>query len=371
VWAKLTATDWRFSSMYLEAIAGMLSVSMTGCRNGRQNAAMILAGDIGGTKTLLALFSDQDSTQVHVPLHEETFPSARYASLDEIVRAFLTQVGQDAGPINAACFGVAGPVIGTRARITNLPWEIDANTLSTALGGARVRLINDLEAIGTAVPALTTDDLHTLNEGEPVSGGTLAVIAPGTGLGEAFLIWSGNGYRAYASEGGHASFAPTNEREMDLLRELLRHYEHVSYERICSGSGMPNLYAALRDSGQAPETPDVAEQLATADDQTPIIMNAALDTAAPCPLCTLTLETFVSILGAEAGNLALKVLATGGVYLGGGIPPRIVPALQHERFLRAFQHKGRFAGLLSRVPVHIILHSRPALLGAALYAFET
>jgi glucokinase len=328
---------------------------------------MILAGDIGGTKTVLALFSRQAG--IHDPLDVQTFPSGRYASLDQIVREFLDGSEHGGEPVHSACMGVAGPVIGNRARITNLPWEIDATELRDTLNGAQVRLTNDLESIGTAVPALTAEHLHTLHAGEPVAGGTLAVIAPGTGLGEAFLVARGEGYHAYASEGGHASFAPTNELEQDVLRELWKHYEHVSYERICSGSGLPNLYAALRDLGRAPETPHVVEQLAAADDKTPIIMQAAQDAEAPCPLCTLTLETFVSILGAEAGNLALKVLATGGIYLGGGIPPRILPALQHERFLRAFWHKGRFADLLARVPVHVIVHPQPALLGAALWAF--
>jgi glucokinase len=328
---------------------------------------MILAGDIGGTKTVLALFEPEAS--IHDPLDVQTFVSGRYTSLDQIVRDFLAGSEYGDTPIHSACMGVAGPVIGNRARITNLPWEIDAHDLRDTLGGAQVRLINDLEAIGSAVPVLEGDDLTMLHDGDPVLGGNIAVIAPGTGLGEAFLVSDGARYHAYASEGGHASFAPTNELELELLRELWKHYGHVSYERICSGSGLPNLYAALRDMGRAPETPAVAEQLATADDQTPIIMDAAQDPEAPCSLCQLTLETFVSILGAEAGNLALKVLATGGVYLGGGIPPRILPALQHERFLGAFLHKGRFTQLLERVPVHVILHPRPALLGAALYAF--
>jgi glucokinase len=328
---------------------------------------MILAGDIGGTKTVLALFSEESG--MHDPLEVQTFVSGRYTSLDQIVRDFLAGSEYGDTPIHSACMGVAGPVIGNRARITNLPWEIDARELRDTLGGAQARLINDLEAIGSAVPMLTSEHLLTLHEGEPVSGGNIAVIAPGTGLGEAFLVSDGARYHAYPSEGGHASFAPTNELELEVLRELWKHYGHVSYERICSGSGLPNLYAALRDTGRVQETPAVAEQLATAEDQTPIIMQAAQNEDAPCPLCQLTLETFVSILGAETGNLALKVLATGGIYLGGGIPPRIVPALQHERFVRAFLNKGRFTQLLERMPVYVILHPRPALLGAALWAF--
>jgi glucokinase len=272
--------------------------------------------------------------------------------------------------VDRASFGVSGPVVDGQAEITNLPWVLDEMQLAEALGLSSVRLLNDLDAIAHAVPLLKSDDLHTLNVGQPVSGGAIAVIAPGTGLGEAFLVWDGSRYRAQASEGGHADFAPTNLLEIGLLRYLLQRFEHVSYERVCSGRGIPHIYAYLKDSGYAEEPTWLAEQLATADDPTPIIAKAALDEARPCELCVATLNTFVSVMGAEAGNLALKVVATGGVYLGGGIPPRILPALEKKPFMEAFQRKGRLSDLMAEIPVHVILDPKVALLGAACHGLE-
>ena len=327
---------------------------------------MLLAGDIGGTKTNLAVFSPEDGPRA--PLAEATFPSARYPSLEMLVREFLSQVNLKA---NRASFGVAGPVAAGRATITNLPWVMDERQLQEALNLLSVRLLNDLAAIAHAVPFLEPADLHPLNVGQPALGGAIAVIAPGTGLGEAFLTWDGSRYRAHPSEGGHTDFAPTNLLELELLRYLLGRFEHVSYERVCSGRGLPNIYAYLRDSGYAEEPAWLAEQLAAADDPTPVIANAALDGERPCELCVATLNAFVSILGTEAGNLALKVLATGGVYLGGGIPPRILPALQDERFMEAFRDKGRMRGLMHRIPVHVILNPKVALIGAACHCLGT
>lgn len=326
---------------------------------------MLLAGDIGGTKTNLAVFSPE--TGPRTPLGEATFSSARYPSLEVLVHEFLAEVSL---PVDRASFGVAGPVMGGHATITNLPWVMNETELQVALKLSSVRLLNDLDAIAHGVPFLEPADLHTLNEGEPAAGGAIAVIAPGTGLGEAFLTWDGTRYRAHASEGGHTDFAPTNLFEIELLRYLQGEFEHVSYERICSGLGLPNIYAYLRDSGFADEPAWLAEQLTAADDPTPVIVNAALDDEQPCALCVATLNAFVSILGAEAGNLALKVLATGGVYLAGGISPRILPALEHERFLEAFRNKGRFSDLLARMPVHVILNPKVALLGAACHGLE-
>jgi glucokinase len=323
---------------------------------------MLLAGDIGGTKTDLAVFSAE--TGPRLALAEATFPSGRYPSLEVLVREFLGQIDL---AVQRASFGVAGPVVGGRATTTNLPWVIDATQLEQTLGLSSVRLLNDLVAIANAVPSLEPSDLHTLNAGEPVHGSNVAVVAPGTGLGEAFLTWDGTRYRPHASEGGHADFAPTTPLQIELLRYLKDRFGHVSYERVCSGRGLPNIYAYLRDSGAAEEPAWLAERLAEVDDPTPVIANAALDGERHCELCVATLETFVSILGAESGNLALKVMATGGVYLGGGIPRRILPALQQERFTRAFTDKGRFSDLLARMPVHVILHPKTALLGAACY----
>ena len=326
---------------------------------------MLLAGDIGGTKTNLAVFSPEAG--IRAPLVEATFPSADYPSLEALVREFLPRVEVE---VERASFGVAGPVVAGRASITNLPWVMAEEQLQDALHLSSVWLLNDLNAIAHAVPFLDPADLHTLNEGQPTPEETIAVIAPGTGLGEAFLTWDGARYRPHASEGGHADFAPNNPLEADLLRYLQERFEHVSYERVCSGRGLPNIYAFLKDSGYADEPDWLAEQLAAADDPTPIIANAALHNQRSCELCVATLSTFVSVLGAEAGNLALKVLASGGVYLGGGIPRRILPALKHERFMEAFRRKGRLSDLLANVPVHVILNPKVALLGAACHGLE-
>lgn len=325
---------------------------------------MLLAGDIGGTKTDLAVFSAEKGPRT--PLAQARFHSADYPGLEPMVREFLDQAKLS---VSHACFGVAGPVVGGRARLTNLPWLVDETTLRQTLNLQAARLLNDLEAIANAVPELQPNDVHTLSSGAPVAGSAIAVIAPGTGLGEAFLTWDGAEYHAHASEGGHADFAPTNPEQIELLRYMQGRFGHVSYEHVCSGSGIPNLYDYLHHAGTVAASPEVAARLAKAEDRTPLILQAALDADKPCPLCVATLQLFVSILGAEAGNLALKVLATGGVYLGGGIPPRILPALADGRFAEAFQRKGRLAELLGRVPVHAIT-SRVALLGAACYGLR-
>jgi len=321
---------------------------------------MLLAGDIGGTKTTLAIFSPK--TGPGAPVAKATFPSASYSSLEAIVREFLAEVKLT---IQRASFGVAGPVVGGQAMITNLPWVIDEGQLQEALGLSSVHLLNDLEAIASAVPVLERSDLHTMNEGQGVSDGAIAVIAPGTGLGEAFLTWDGSRYQAYASEGGHADFAPNNHLEIELLRYLHNRFKRVSYERVCSGMGLPNIYAYLKDSGRAEEPAWLAEELAKADDPTPVIVNGAIGTRRTCELCRATLDVFVSILGAEAGNLALKVLATGGVYLAGGIPPRILSTLDNGRFMEAFRNKGRLSDVVARVPVNVIVAPEVALLGVA------
>jgi len=326
---------------------------------------MLLAGDVGGTKTNVGIYSSDKGPRE--PLFEGTFPSGQYASLEDLVSEFLSKCSIK---VDQAIFGVAGAVVGGRAKITNLPWVIEEKQFRETLNIRSVHLLNDLEAIAYGLTLLTRKDLHTLNEGTPISRGTLAVIAPGTGLGEAFLMWDGFRYKAYPSEGGHADFGPTNPLEIDLLRYLHKKMEHVSYERICSGHGLPNIYRYLKDSGYAEEQAWLAEQLATADDLTPVIVSAALDTEKPCKLCFTTLSVFVSALGAEAANLALKVLATGGVYLGGGIPPRIIPALETGQFMKSFTNKGRFSELVSRIPVHVILNPKIALIGAAFHGLE-
>ncbi len=326
---------------------------------------MLLAGDIGGTKTNLAVFSSEAG--LRAPLVEAAFPSAEYPSLERLVYEFLSQISL---PIDRACFGVAGPVLAGQATITNLPWVLDETQLRQAFKLSSVRLLNDLTAIAHMVPSFEPIDLYTLNEGQPSPNGTLAVIAPGTGLGEAFLSWDGARYHVHDSEGGHTDFAPSNRLEAELLLWLFKSFPHVSYERICSGWGLPNIYTFLKESGYAEEPFWLAEQLAAASDPTVIIVNTALTADPPNALCTATLNTFISILGAEAGNLALKVLATGGIYLGGGIPPRILSLLNQEQFMEAFKRKGRFTDLVRRIPVHVILNPKVALLGAASVGLE-
>ncbi len=324
-----------------------------------------LAGDIGGTKTTLAIFSP--AAGLRAPLTERTFRSAAFPNLAAIVREFLAQATIS---VRRAYFGVAGPVVLGKAAVTNLSWHISERELVAAFHFEQVTLLNDLVAIANAVPVLQANDLHTLNAGSPVPGGAMAVVAPGTGLGEAYLTWDGQAYHAYASEGGHTDFAPTDAQEMALLRYLQKKFGRVSYERICSGIGLPNIYAFLKDIGFAPEPDWLAAELAAVPDPNPILVRYALENPAKCPLCTETLRLFVSVLGAEAGNMALKVLASGGVYLGGGIPPRILPLLASETFMHPFANKGRFADMLRRFPVHVILNRRAALLGAARYGLR-
>lgn len=324
---------------------------------------MLLAGDIGGTKTSLAIFDAEQG--LHQPLAEATFPSDDYENLETIAREFLSQIDFT---VEAASFGVAGPVVNGHVKTTNLPWEMDETALREALGVRRVFLLNDLESIGNAVPRLEADDLFTLNEGRAEPEGAVGVIAPGTGLGEGFLVWDGRHYRAHPSEGGHTDFGPTTPVQIDLLRYWQALKGHVSYEWVCSGIGIGNIYEFFKASGHAPEPDWLTEKLANTDDPTPHIVNAALQQNEP--LCRAALDTFVEILGAEAGNLALKILATGGMYLGGGIPPRILPALQTGAFMQAFRRKGRFADLLERVPVRVILNPKAALMGAAAYGLE-
>jgi len=327
---------------------------------------MILAGDIGGTKTALGIYSHEKGMKS--PLFLKTFPSANYTNLEAIVTEFCASFNFE---IEKAAFGVAGPVSGGKAKITNLPWIIDKDQLANTLGTSAIALLNDLEAIAWSIPSLEKNDLHALNDhGNAVQGGTIAIIAPGTGLGEAFLVWDGSRYLAYGSEGGHADLAPTNELEIELLRYLMQRYEHVSYERACSGIGIPNIYTFFRDSGRQEEPEWLAKELANAKDPTPHIISFALEKASKCAICEATLDMFISLLGSEAGNMALKILPTGGVYLGGGIPPRILPALQKGLFMKKFLQKGRMSDLLLNMPIHVIVNKDTALAGAAYYGLE-
>ena len=324
----------------------------------------VLVGDIGGTKTILAVFSTEAGP--HQPLVEGTFPSQQYDSLESIVSEFLAAAQLQA---EYASFGVAGPVLDGRALITNLTWVVDQDNLKSSFNWSKVGLLNDLESVAYAIPILRQEDIHTISAGVPVPNGNIAVLAPGTGLGEAFATNTDGRYYAHPTEGGHASFSPVGQLQIGLLTYLNQQdYHHVSFERVCSGRlGIPLLYAYLKAIGHAAEPAWLAKQLAASQDPTPAIIQAAQDPNRTCELATATLDLFVSILGSEAGNMALKVFSTGGIYLGGGIPPRILPALQKPAFLEALRSKGRFRQLLTNMPVHVILNSKAGLLGAAAY----
>jgi glucokinase len=326
---------------------------------------MLIAGDIGGTKTDLAIYSTESGP--HAPLAETERHSADYPSLQAMVAEFLGQVKMS---VDVASFDVAGPVINGHVKTTNLPWVMDESTLAKDLNLKVAHLMNDLEAVARAVPALRAADVVTINKGEPVANGTIAIIAPGTGLGESFLTWDGSQYIAHGSEGGHSDFAPTDERQIRLLQYLLPRFGHVGVERVCSGIGVPNIYEFLRDLEKIPERPEVAQMIASAEDHTKVIVNAALDPQHASELGRETVEMLVSILASEAGNLALKVLATGGVYIAGGVALHLLNALQEPRFIQTFIRKGRFKDLMERIPIHVIT-TRAALVGAATFGLES
>ncbi len=323
----------------------------------------VLIGDIGGTKTILAVFAAEKGPRK--PLAEKTYQSSHYATLEVMAEEFLKEFNS---PIYHACFGVAGPVVTGRARVTNLKWIVDSNRLQSAFNFSTTHLLNDLEAVAYAIPFLTPEDTYTISAGVPVPGGSIAVLAPGTGLGEAFLTCDNGEYHAHASEGGHVSFAPVGPLQIGLLSYLNQQgHKHVSYERVCSGGlGILNLYSYLKATGLE-EPAWLAEQLSDCEDPTPIIFTAAQDSTRPSKLAYATVELFVSILGAEAGNLALKILSTGGIYLGGGMSPRIINSLQAPAFLDTLRSKGRFRQILTNMPVHVIMNPKAGLFGAAAY----
>jgi glucokinase len=321
---------------------------------------MILAGDVGGTNTRLAVFDDKGGRLT--PTAEATFPSREHESLEAVLRKFTAAHPL---PIDRACFGVAGPVRNGRCDATNLAWVVDARLVARELGLQAVGLINDLEANAWGIGVLDRDDLVVLNAGAPDAVGNQAIISAGTGLGEAGLTWDGKQHRPFATEGGHSDFAPRNHLEMELLDHLLKQFQRVSYERVVSGPGLLNIYRFLRDTGRGEEPAWLAEQLRRQDPGA-VISQAAM--SGKSELCVLALDLFVSLYGAEAGNLALKVLATGGIYLGGGIAPKIIRKLQDPTFLNAFTAKGRMQPLLQATPVRVILNDKTALLGAARHA---
>lgn len=324
---------------------------------------MLLAGDIGGTKTALGVYSGEQGA--HKAIAESEFASAEYSSLASIAKDFLSKTGSK---VHRACFGVAGPVFAGRAKITNLPWVVDQAALAEELNLERVDLLNDLEAIACAVPGLRPEDAETLSAGAPVTQATIAILAPGTGLGEAFLTCDGGEYKAHSSEGGHADFAPTDAVQIRLLEYMRQRFDHVSYENVCSGVGIPHVYDFFRDREKTEEAPETTERIGKAGDRAKAIIQAALDSANPSQRCTATVETVVSIMGSEAGNLALKVLAVGGVYLAGGVALHLRTILK-SRFLCSFRRKGRFAEMMGRIPVHLMT-GKPGIAGAAAYGLK-
>lgn len=316
---------------------------------------MILAGDIGGTKTNLGLFDIVDGTMTL--RREQSYPSRNYPGLESIIDEFTSA----AGGVTAACFGVAGPVIEGRSTTTNLPWLVDSQSLASLLNLDSVALINDLEATAHGIAELKPDEFVTLNDGAPEPGNA-ALIAAGTGLGAASLFWDGGKLMPSASEGGHVDFAPRNQLEIRLLQDQLTKHQRVSVERVLSGPGLFVIYEFLRDINYAKESSVIAGRFKDHDPSS-VVANAAL--AGECELCVKALDMFAGIYGAVAGNIALQLKATAGVYVGGGIAPKNIEKLRDGTFMKAFTDKGRLSSLLEAIPVRVIMNDKTALLGAA------
>ena len=321
---------------------------------------LVLAGDIGGTKTHLALFSVRGEK-----LHSEvmqTYPSKRYSGLTPLVKEFLA-ANQRA--IDAACFGIAGAVVDGKVKTPNLPWMVDTGELRRSLK-FDATLLNDLEAGAYGIFTLDNDEFATLNEGTMRQSGSKALISAGTGLGQAILYDDGHHFHPLASEGGHGDFAPRNELEIEMLRHLIKRFGHVSYERVISGPGLFNIYRFLKDEGKFAEPQWLTERFASSDDASAVIATTAL--AAEAEICVKALDLFVSAYGAEAGNLALRAKSVRGLYIGGGIAPKILQKIKDGTFMRAFVSKGRYADLMAAIPVQVVLNDQAALRGAAYYA---
>lgn len=317
---------------------------------------MILAGDVGGTNTRIALY---ENGRLH---SEEKYSSKKYPELEIIIQEYLKKVGVK---VSAASFGIAGAVREGLCKATNLPWRVESARLSHVLNIPFFHLMNDLEANAYGVLALGPEDFCLLQKGKGPQVGNRALIAAGTGLGEAGFYWDGKRYHPFASEGGHADFAPRNEIEVDLLFYLRKRYGHVSYERVVSGPGLSEMYQFLLDTERETESEAVAEEMKTTE---PPRVISSWGLSKKDPACTRALDWFVSLYGAEAGNWALKMLPFGGMYIGGGIAPHLIEALKHGEFLLSFCQKGRFDGLLESIPIQVVMNDKAALLGAAVYA---
>ncbi len=329
----------------------------------------VLAGDIGGTKTSLGIFevkSDNNNCQV-TAIFEQTLPSRNYGSLSEIIQQFLREAEQQklSCTLTHVCFGVAGPIRDNRCQVTNLPWLIDSRQLAAEFGWDKVALLNDLEANAWGISALGMDDFVVLNEGEAQLGNA-SIIAAGTGLGEAGLFWDGRKFIPFASEGGHSDFSPMNEKEYRLADFLYKKYpQHVSWERLVSGMGLENIYQFLCHES-AVQPPQWLAEAMQEGDAAAEISKAAMQ--ARDPVCEQALDWFVYFFGVEAGNQALKIMSYGGVFLGGGIAPKIIKKLQSGDFLRGFNGKGRMGDILAAMPVKVIMNDKTALYGPAIYA---
>jgi glucokinase len=339
----------------------------------------VLAGDIGGTNARLAIYEVTNHVSPErriVPLLERTFPSHAHASLDVIADAFLATAAAELGPaatVNGACFGIAGPIENNICRATNLPWVVDGHALSARLGIDRVRLVNDFYAAALGVTAVRPTDLAPLGGGQPVAGGPIAVLGAGTGLGQAFLLWSAaeNAYQVVPSEGGHVDLAARTPLERGLVEFLTVKYGRVSCERVLSGHGLVDVFSFLSEEPACrallrPDTVGVLAGTGPRHDPAASISERAL--AGTDPVCELALGIFCTVLGAVAGNLALTFLATGGVFIAGGIAPRILPFLQRSAFREAFERKGRLHTLVEKMPAYVVTHPQPGLLGAAIVA---
>jgi glucokinase len=341
---------------------------------------LILAGDIGGTKTILRLVEESVGTSWHT-LYEALYPSRDFPDLVPIVQRFLSVAGQQLGkpPMpQKACFAIAGPVVNDTCVLTNLAWFLEARRLEKELEIPRISLINDFAAVGYGILGLETTDLYTLQAGTPQLEAPIAVIGAGTGLGEGFLVHQATGYQVFPSEGGHADFAPRNELEFRLLQYLREKYDiqRISVERVVSGQGIVAIYQFLRDRQFAQESPEIEQIMTTWEHETGYT-DKSVDPAAAIAkaalekrdrLCEQTLQMFVEAYGAEAGNLAIKLLPYGGLYVAGGIAAKILPLIKEGQFMRTFGQKGRVSPLLERVPVQVVLNPQVGLIGAAICA---
>ncbi|WP_419175970.1 glucokinase [Desulfosediminicola sp.] len=324
---------------------------------------MLLAVDIGGTKCELALFPSGSSL---TPVARKRFASADYPDLEEIVAEFLSETGEK--PTHA-CVGVAGVVSDGCGRVTNLPWIVREETVQQRFGFQAVQLINDLTSVCASLPILEGADLMEIQAGQPQAGQLIGVVAPGTGLGEGLLVQKDGLFFPRGCEGGHADFAPVDELQTELMKWMLGRRQRVSYESLIAGPGIPNLYDFLHEQQGIPELAEVRQEFDSTTDRTPVIFHHAFSEH-PCLLCRQTIDLFLEILGAEAGNLALKLYARGGIYIGGGIVPRIADKVSFDGFRQAFQAKGKMAELMEKFPVQLILRKDAALLGVAKYGRE-